>query len=336
MKENKSYKILRQLFDHTIPKKYRPIVRNWLISDTDIEEKEEALHTMWTVSPSDSDISLDKPLKRTWEKIESFEQKVSRRFFFIQVLRYTGVILLTLFTGLTVWLLSENHYKDPDIIEYFVPNGELQTIVLPDGSSVQVNAGSLLVYSSTFSKAKRQVYLSGEANFSIEPDKKRPFIVRTGGLNVEVLGTKFNIESYPGSGFIATTLEHGSVKVYKEANPEEAIVMKPSEQLIYLSHEDRFSTAKVDVADYSAWTNGELRFINKSLDEILLIMQRKYDVRFLIDPSINGTDQYTMKFKSHESIEDAMYVLSEILGNITYEREGQTIRLHHKGKEVTR
>ncbi|NDV59690.1 FecR family protein [Bacteroides sp. 519] len=337
MEENRINKILQQLIDHAIPKSYRPIVREWLITNEDREAKEQALQAIWQQTSSQLEDLPEEALKKTLEKIRIADRKQSHKLFMHKLGRYAAILLLPLITGLAVWLLSNNNQEyDPTMIEYFVPNGERQTVVLPDGSSIQVNAGSLLVYPSRFSKTRRQVYLSGEANFSVEGDPKRPFIVRTDDLHIEVLGTKFNVQAYPGGGFIATTLEHGSVKVYKEGNPNEAILMTPSEQLVYLPHENQFNITKVDVADYSAWVNGELRFVNKSLDDILFTMERRYDVRFLVDPRIKGTDLYTMKFKTHETIDDALYVLEEILGNITHEREGQTIRLQLKERRRTR
>lgn len=336
MKENRTYRIVRQLADRTLPESYRPMVRRWLVSPENREEKEQAMQKLWTETPAAAEQPVAQPLEKTWQKIRHSEHRQARRTFIRQLARYAAILMLPLLTGITAWQIASDKEDEAVMMEYFVPNGERQTLVLSDGSAIQVNAGSLLVYPSRFGPGKRQVYLSGEANFTVESEPRRPFIVRTGALNVEVLGTKFNIQSYPGSGTIATTLEHGSVKVYRESHPEKTIIMKPNEQLVYHPHEDRFETAQVDAADYAAWTDGELRFINKSLDEILLTMERRYDVRFLIDPQINATDQYNIKFKTNESIDDAIYVLSEILGNITYEREGQTIRLYHKRKGVTR
>ncbi len=86
-------------------------------------------------------------------------------------------------------------------------------------------------------KKKRSVYLSGEANFTVAQNPDKPFIVSTGPLKVEVLGTKFNIESYPDNDRITTTLEHGSVKIYKNEAPEKSIIMKPDEQVIYNSQD---------------------------------------------------------------------------------------------------
>ncbi|MDR1092080.1 MAG: FecR domain-containing protein [Prevotella sp.] len=331
-----TYKILQRLVDFTVPKEHRRTVREWLIDDKDRKEKEEALYQIWSDTLSKQEISIEEPLKNTWEKIGKSERKFNRRLFIKRVLRYVAIILLPIISGVTVWKLSEKSYFVPEMIECYVPNGEQRTLTLPDGSLIHINAGSLLIYPSQFTASKRQVYLSGEANFFVESNPEKPFIVRTGELNVEALGTKFNIESYPGSGVITTTLEHGSVKIYKEEKPENAILMKPYEQVCFFVNENRFVTNLVESSDYSAWTKGELRFINKSLDVILFTLERKYDVRFLVDTKIKGSDLYTMKFKAHETIDDALYVLSEILGSITYHKEGQTVRINVKSKEVPR
>lgn len=336
MKQKKTYLLLQRMTDFTIPQKHRQKVREWLVSKNETEEKDQALIRIWNDTSIDKDITTEEALEKTWNKIIVSGQGVSRRLFINKVIRIVAILLLPLISGITVWMISDQEPKIPQILECYVPNGEQKDILLPDGSRIRLNSGSLLVYPAKFASDKREVFLSGEANFMVEKDVKKPFIVNAGVLDIEVLGTTFNIESYPGSGFIITTLEEGSVKVSKDANSSEAITIIPGEQLIYLINEGRFVKNKVDAADYSAWTKGELRFINRSLDEILFTLERKYDVRFLIDTEIKGSDLFTMKFKPHETVEDALYVLGEIMGTITYKREDQTIRLELKSKEVTR
>lgn len=336
MEKSKYYKILRALTDFTLYKTRRNEVRRWLIDPKEADEKEKALYSIWMETPVEDDQHTNYALTRTWKRIESEDIKASRRIFMKRIFRYAAIIILPLVSGLMVWEYAERQENTADMIECYVPHGEQQSVVLPDGSSIRLNAGSLLIYPSRFTSTKRMVYLSGEGYFHVEGDKNKPFIVRAGSLNIEVLGTKFNIESYPGSGFITTTLEQGAVKIYKEKDSKGAIFMKPNQQLTYFPDKDEFVTDNVNASDYSAWTNGELRFINKSLDDILFTLERKYDIRFLPDRDICGTDLFTMKFKAHETIEDALYVLSEIIGTIDYTREGQTIRLTLKRKAVTR
>ncbi|MDR1557636.1 MAG: DUF4974 domain-containing protein [Tannerellaceae bacterium] len=138
-----------------------------------------------------------------------------------------------------------------------------------------------------------------------------------------------------GSGHITTTLEEGSVKLYKKGDPAGSIRLKPNEQLTYLSHEEAFHIRRnVNTPDYSAWTKGNLHFINEPLDEILFTLERKYDIRFLVDQRVSTTDLYTIKYKAHESISDVIHVLTEIMGDVKFQQEGRTIRLTLKRKEV--
>ena len=155
-------------------------------------------------------------------------------------------------------------------------------------------------------------------------------------MKVEVLGTKFNIESYPDNERITTTLENGSVKIYKNGEPEKAIIMKPDEQVIYNGQNQTFSINWVEASDCSAWTQGELRFANQPLHEILTTMERKYNVHIKLSPEIKTSDLYTMKFKQHETIEDAMYIFAQLAGNINYKIEGKEILLFKAGKGVIR
>lgn len=336
MKAHNIYILLQRLADHTIPKEFRQTFREWLVDGQDQEEKEAAVNRIWEETSGEPTGTVGDSLQMTWQKIRTVEKRSAHRLYIQKWIRYAAILLLPLITGIVVWKLSHEEYSVPEMVECYVPYGEQQMVILSDGSQIRLNAGSLLIYPSRFTANKRQVYLSGEANFAVESDPEKPFVVRTGSLNVEAVGTKFNIESYPGSGMITTTLEQGAVKIYKEKNPDNSILMKPDEQVCYLSHEDRFITSLVESSDYAAWTNGELRFINKTLGEILFTLERKYDVRFLVDTGIKGTDLYNIKFRSHETIEDALYILGEIVGTITYKQEGQTIRLNLKGKEVAR
>ena len=336
MGKSRTYKILQRLVDFAVLKEHRRMVRDWLIDGDDREEKEEALSQIWSEALSEQNFPVEEPLKKTWRKIRQSEPQSPRRLFIKRALRYAAIFLLPVLSGVAVWQLSEKQHFAPEMIECYVPYGEQQTVALPDGSLIRVNSGSLLIYPAKFTTPRRQVYLSGEANFSVESNPDEPFIVRTGTLNIEALGTKFNVESYPGDGLITTTLEHGSVKIYKQGEPDEAILLKPDEQVCYHANENRFVRSLVEASDYSAWTEGELRFVNKSLDEILFTLERRYNVRFLMDTEVKGSDLYTMKFKAHETIDDALYVLGEIIGTISYHKEGQTVRINVKGKEVAR
>lgn len=336
MEKNRVYNILRRLTDHTVPSEHRNIIRNWLTNSSNIPEKDAAMQEIWLETKAEADDSTRQSLQKTIRKIQHTDHLMIKISLRSRLLRYAAILILPLITGMAAWWLTKNEYAEPEMIECYVPNGKQETIELPDGSFIQINSGSLLIYPRKFSEKKRAVYLSGEANFKVAKNPHKPFIVSTGPLKVEVLGTKFNIEAYPDNERITTTLENGSVKIYKNDEPKKAITMKPDEQVVYNGQNQTFSINWVEASDCSAWTQGELRFANQPLHEILTTMERKYNVHIKLSPEISTSDLYTMKFKQHETIEDAMYIFAQLAGNINYKIEGKEILLFKAGKGVIR
>ena len=336
MENNRVYNILKRLTDHTVPSGYRSIIKRWLTSTNDSVEKETAMNRIWLETQAIADGTTRQSLQRTLQKIQQVDPYSVQIPLQYRLLRYAAVLFLPLLLGVGSWWLTQKQYAEPEMIECYVPNGQQQTVQLPDGSTIQINSGSLLVYPSKFSDKRRSVFLSGEANFSVVRDPGKPFIVSTGPLKVEVLGTKFNIESYPENERIVTTLESGSVKIYKNDAPEKAIVMQPDEQVVYNEADRSFMINWGKADDCSAWTQGELRFINQPLTEIITVMERRYNVRIKLSPEINSSDLYTMKFKRHETVDDAMEIFTRLAGNIDYQIEGKEIFLFKERKEVKR
>lgn len=334
MEKNRIYNILRRLTDHTVPSGHRSAIRNWLANSKNVPEKETAMRQIWLETNAEADESTRQSLQETIQKIHRTSHQSIKVSLQNRLLRYAAILILPLITGMSAWWLAKSEYTEQEMIECYVPNGKQETIKLPDGSFIQVNSGSLLIYPRKFSEKKRSVYLSGEANFTVAKDSHKPFIVSTGPLKVEVLGTKFNIESYPDNECITTTLENGSIKIYKNNEPEKAIIMQPDEQVIYNEQNHTFSIDWVEASDCAMWTKGELRFVNQPLTNILNVMERKYDVNIKLSPEINSSDLFTMKFKQHETVEDAMYIFSQLAGNINYKIEGKEILLFKNRKEA--
>ncbi|HTN07108.1 FecR family protein [Agriterribacter sp.] len=112
--------------------------------------------------------------------------------------------------------------------------GSRSTLILPDGSKVWLNADSRLTYHNSFNNSKREVELEGEAFFDVVKDASRPFIVHTSGIDVKVLGTSFNVKSYPGDGTIEATLIRGMIEVVRKNNPSAPkTILRPHEKLVF-------------------------------------------------------------------------------------------------------
>ena len=157
-----------------------------------------------------------------------------------------------------------------------VPRGGEYNLVLSDGTRVRLNADSELRFPSPFTGDERKVYLKGEGYFEVQRDTAAPFRVVANDEIVEVLGTKFNISAYPESDKSFTTLVSGSVKV-GSCLGDKSVILKPDEQAI-LSHGEVL-VKKVNAGDYVSWVNGRFYFENMSLEEILVQLERWYDLQ---------------------------------------------------------
>ena len=163
--------------------------------------------------------------------------------------------------------------SEPNLVQQYIPTAEMRTLTLPDGTKVQLNSQSTLLYPQEFTGKDRSVFLIGEANFKVKPDKKHPFIVKSNDFQVTALGTEFNVSAYPENPIIAATLISGSVLVeYNKLNSQ--VILKPDEQLAYNRQTYRHSLSTPDMRDVTAWQRGELVFREMSIKDIITVLER--------------------------------------------------------------
>ena len=152
----------------------------------------------------------------------------------------------------SVYLSTIGKEIQETLIQQYIPTAEIRTLTLPDGTQVQLNSQSTLLYPQNFTGKDRSVFLIGEANFKVKPDKKHPFIVKSNDFQVTALGTEFNVSAYPENPVLAATLISGSVLV-EYNNLKSQVILKPNEQLAYnknthchsLDHPDKIGRAHV-------------------------------------------------------------------------------------------
>jgi len=115
--------------------------------------------------------------------------------------------------------------------------GSRTKLLLPDGTQVWLNSGSKLSYDKTYGNGIREVALSGEAYFDVVKNPSLPFVIHTSSINIKVLGTAFNVKSFPGEKNTETSLIRGSIEVTFKNRPSEKIILKPNEKLITANEE---------------------------------------------------------------------------------------------------
>jgi transmembrane sensor len=167
----------------------------------------------------------------------------------------------------------------PIAVEYntvSTPRGGQYQLTLSDGSKVWLNAASAITFPTAFTGKERKVEIKGEAYFEVAHDASKPFQVTVNGMQVQVLGTHFNINAYDDEGEIKTTLLEGSVKVSKGSASR---FIKPGEQAIVPTGNDlNIQVQTADVDEAVAWKNGLFHFNNADLQEVMRQLSRWYDV----------------------------------------------------------
>lgn len=184
--------------------------------------------------------------------------------------------------------------------------GEKYIVALPDGSRVWLNACSKLTYPEQFKKKTREVHIDGEGFFEISKNPDAPFIVNTNQMQIEVLGTSFNVHDYSGDKKASVSLETGKIKLKLPDNPEYGINLSPGKAAIHNAGEPDCKIINNDNYTYSsAWRDDRLNFYNTSIEEVIKTLERKYDISVSIaDPDI---ETYSYTFCSRqESLNDIL------------------------------
>lgn len=190
-----------------------------------------------------------------------------------------------------------------------VPHGKTFKLILSDSSSVYLNAGSSLKYPVKFIKGQnRQVFLTGEGYFDVHKDKKHPFIVTNGTMDVRVLGTKFNISAYPEDKEINTVLVEGSVSLYNnetEYKTETSSILEPDHQASWNRSNNNVTIQTVDTDIYTSWINGKLVIKKMPFKNIIQKLERHYKVTINNTYEQLNNQDFTATFDI-ESIDDVL------------------------------
>ena len=159
-----------------------------------------------------------------------------------------------------------------------VPFGRRHSITLSDGTVVQLNSGSKLVFPAKFASTKREVFLKGEGYFEVSKDASKTFIVNTDFINVKVLGTHFNISAYENEKSAVAVLVEGSVEVYKDnflQNDRSKI--KPGQACFFTGKDSELSIQDVDVNEYISWKDGYYLLSDQPFGNIIKKIEKYYN-----------------------------------------------------------
>ncbi len=208
-----------------------------------------------------------------------------------------------------------------------IPKAGEYSFMLADGTKVWVNSDTKLRYPVKFLGDKRVVHLEGEAYFEVRKNDDKPFIVKTfAGVDVEVLGTRFNVEAYKDSEKIKTTLVAGKVDVSKG---EKSHILTPNQQLVFNMQSNTMVKKEVDAYMFVAWKDGKFLFENEKLETIMMKLSRWYNVEvFYMNQDVKDF-HFTGDMERYEDISTILKLIEEST-DIKFRIKEKTIIISNK------
>jgi len=228
---------------------------------------------------------------RILTRIQSSEIKAGRKSLIFYLTRFAAILLFALcIAALSVYLASESNFHKSNWIKVSTEAGQQSKVTLPDGSSVWLNAGSVIQYLPGWKK--RIVSLTGEAYFEVCHLPNLPFVVETDDAKIKVVGTKFNVSHYPGSNITEASLLSGKIvmSLNKGGN---VIDMVPGEKVTYNALNQKVVKIKAKVQNDILWRQGILVFENVSFNDLILKLGRYYAIKFQYDKDAFQDIHYT-------------------------------------------
>lgn len=305
----------------------RKKVQRWLADEEHVDEKDEALRMLWKqAGEREVPNGMQQSIRQMQQNIGV--KPISHKNYQLFVWRAAAILLLAV-SSVSVYLMLEKERPIKDLVECYIPTAEIHELTLPDGTHVMLNSKSTLLYPEQFDGKTRSVYLIGEANFKVKPDKKHPFIVKANDYQVTALGTEFNVNAYPESNELIATLLEGSVKV-EFNNLISNVILKPNEQLIYNKHTKEHNLRLPEIDDVTAWQRGELVFSNMHLEDIFTSLERKFPYAFIYSLHSMKKNTYSFRFQNQANLEEIMGIISQVVGDVNYVIKGNKCYVTNK------
>lgn len=315
-------KIIKRFSEGVFQEKIGKKFAEWFESPDSREEKERCLKEVWNSIPEDSvPISEVEAAYVRFLARRGMAGKSGRKWSWIW--KAAVAVLLPAASAFITWL-AVGTGDDVRLVECHVPYGEKADLVLPDSSVVQLNAGSTLIYPERFGKV-REVHLVGQARFSVRHDSRRQFVVNTSDMEVSVLGTEFNVTSYPDDGFSSAFLESGKVQVRFNALPDEKVILSPDDIVVYDRKSATFSKDISDPLSAVAWTEGGIACDGMSLQEVARVLERHFDVRIHVPQDKYQNNRLTFKCMSGDSLTDILNILGQLVPGLGFKAVDETL-----------
>lgn len=270
---------LIRLFAGEASPEEKNFIRDWLNLSPENQKQYNNLKEIWLASGVQSNAdqyNLEQAIQQFREKISREGNKAGRKIILNRVFRYAAIALLLLALPLAYFTGEKSIFNQTSYTTVTCALGDKTNLILPDSTRVYLNSGTRLVFNNNFNNGDREIILEGEAFFSVTKDKKNPFRVKSPGIEIEVLGTEFNMKAYPDEKQVAVTLDKGSLEATTD---NQKTIIKPGQKLVYDNITRKTDLLELDDTSIeSEWKEGRFVFRNELLGDLKLKLERWFDV----------------------------------------------------------
>ena len=227
------------------------------------------------------------------------------------VFRYAAIFLFILAVGSLTYNIINRPVHIPDLTTRVIADkGQILKVELPDGSVIWLNSGSEVIYSNHFASKNREISLIGEAFFMVSKNTELPFIVECNEIQIEALGTQFNVSAYPTSDFVEIVLEEGSVELRNKELSDFRYVLELGKMARFNKSEKKFNVSDVNVARYTSWKEGIMHIYDQPLSEVVKRLEMRYNQKLTFEDRVKDF-RYTFSIKN-EQLGDILRLMEKI------------------------
>jgi transmembrane sensor len=289
----------------------------------------------------------------------SGESEEKRRPFYIQILKLAAIVIpIFLLGGILSYFILGNKpaTENTTYTEIRAPYGARTEVVLPDGSTVWLNAGSNIKYMNTFNRDNREITLHGEAYFKVAKNAGLPFDVKTGELSIQAVGTEFNVKSYDDEDIIETTLVEGKIAIKQVQKHKGSVFLEPHQQAVYMKDNRNLTVRsmtevkevkpevlkfrkgiiyiaeKVDPQPIVAWKDNRLILKGEELSSLVIKLERKYDVSFVFASEKLKAFRFSGTLEN-ETLTQVLDVI-KLSAPLEYKLQGKTVLIFENKKRT--
>lgn len=273
-------------------------------------EMEQIWLQQWNHTSNDKSQEVDS--NQLWEGVQQRIGQKNRpwKSYFYKWYSAAASILLVIALSCITYLWNQQTAAPVYVVASGIQN--LEKIQLPDGTHVCLGPGSRLEYPSEFRPGSRNVRLEGQAFFDVAKDPSKPFCVQMNDMQVEALGTAFELFNYEDSEDMEAVLVNGKIKVSFEQDNKvvREQIINPDERMIWHKKSNQVEVGKIDADKYTLWRTGVLSFENENLAMIIPRLERWYGRKIQCEESLLNNYSFTFKVRD-ESLDVILFIMRQ-------------------------